>query len=105
MARFLVQVRGDSFLLSMDGEHGKFGFTASRVIEAGSREEAAQKAVIQIHQQLRQNEQIVKNIPDLPRVSVVSTKKLGPLSGRSRKRNQGFDFFVEEDSSADGTAD
>lgn len=100
MSRFLVQLRGENCLLSLDGEHGKFAFNARRVIKAPSLEEAERIAIIRILQQLNKSEYIVKNTPDAPQVTVVSTTKLGRLSFVSKKQTWGFDFFGVDESSA-----
>jgi hypothetical protein len=101
MARFLVQLRGENYLLNLDGEHSKVGFNAKRAVKAQSREEAERIAIIQAHQQLNQTEQVVKNIPDSPKITIVSTENIGLINFIRMKRNRDFEFFSEIDHPAD----
>jgi len=102
MGRFLVTVRGENFLLSLDGEHGKFGFTASWVVVAQSSAEAERIAIIQLYQQLNQNEQTVNNSQDAAKVSVVATEKRGLLACIGKKRSPDILFSSEDDAFSSG---
>ena len=55
MGRYKVQLRGENFLLDLDGEHSRFGFTATRVVNAASGEEARKIATIILYQELNQS--------------------------------------------------
>jgi len=98
MRRYRIQLRGENFLLNLDGEHAKFSLQATRVIKAGSRTEAERIALIQIHQELNQSSHIVKNTPDVPRVFVEKTDELKFYQFVSKRILRGFQFFSEEKS-------
>ena len=96
MGRFLVHLQGENFLLSSDGEHNKYGFKAHRVVRADTAEEAERIAMIRILQELNRNEELIKNIPDQPRIKVIESKKLGIWQPIWGIEVHGFEFFAEE---------
>jgi hypothetical protein len=96
MGRYQVQLRGENFLLNIDGEHGKFGFTVTRIIKANDPEEAKRTAIIRIHQELNQSPIIVKNIADAPRVYPEQVKELKFFRYLCQKKNADFNFVTEE---------
>jgi hypothetical protein len=95
MKRFRVQISGENFLLDLDGDHGKFGFKATRTIKATDQKNAEKTALILIHHELNQSDHIIKNTPDAPRVYVTAIEELKfyQFSGRKNLR---FEFFSEE---------
>ncbi len=100
MGRYKVLLRGDNFLLSIDGEHAKFGFYATRIVRSDSFEQAERIAIIRVHQELNRNHQIVKNIPDVPTVRVEKTEKMGVFQFVSRLNASGFSFHSEAEKTA-----
>ncbi len=96
MQRYLIQLRGDNFLLDLDGEHEKFSLQATRIIKAGSSAEAERIALIKFHQELNQSPHIVKNTPDAPRVIVDQIEELKFFQIVSKKSVRGFQFLAEE---------
>ena len=102
--RYMVRMRGDNFLLNLDGDHAKFRFYATRIIKTVSAEDAERRAVIHIHQELNLNDHIVKNTPDAPRVTVENTEKLGQFRIIRKKNVRGFTYLKEEEATADQCA-
>ena len=96
MKRYRVQLRGENFLLDLDGDNGKFGFKTTRVIKANSCDEAKRIALILIHHDLNQSSHIIKNTPDAPRVIAEKIEELKFFQFVSKKKQQGFSFFSEE---------
>ena len=96
MKRYRIQLRGENFLLDMDGEHGKFGFCVSRVIKAETREEAERIALIRIHQELNRYAPIVKNTPDAPRIILEQVKELKFYNLSRGEQSGRFEFVSEE---------
>lgn len=96
MKRYRIEICGENLLLDLDGDHGKFGFTTTRVIKARTPDEAKRIALIQIHQQLNNGAQVVKSTPDAPRVYAVSIEELKFFQFISKKRCGSFDFVSEE---------
>jgi hypothetical protein len=105
MARFLVQLKGENFILSLDGDHGRFGLLANREILASTMQEAERKALIQLYQQLNLEERIVKSIPNPPKIAVVSCKRIRRIPLIGRKTSESIDFFREEDDPSAGDND
>ena len=96
MKRFRIQLRGENFLLDLDGEHGKFGLRATRVIRANTSQEAERIGLIQIHQELNQSSHIIKSTPDAPRMIAETIDELKFYQFVSKKTLNGFEFFSEE---------
>ena len=96
MQRYRDQIRGENFLLNLDGEHEKFSLLATRVIKADCRQDAERIALIQTHQELNQSSHIVKSTPDKPRVVVENIEELKFFQFVSKKAVSGFQFFAEE---------
>lgn len=101
MGRYKILLRGANFLLSIDGDHARFGFYATRIVKSESIEQAEKVAIIRVHQELNRNHQIVKNIPDVPTVKVEKTEKLGIFQFVSKKTACGFIFHTEEEKTAE----
>lgn len=95
MGRYKVLLRGANFLLSIDGDHARFGFYATRLVTSESVEQAEKIAIIRVHQELNRNHQIVKNIPDVPTVKVEKTERLGTFQFVRKKHTRGFNFHIE----------
>ena len=104
IARYKVLVRGDNFLLSLDGEHAKFGFYATRIVKSETAEDAERIAIIRIHQELNQSDHVIKNATDLPSVKVEKTVKMGPFQFVRKQRVRGFSFHREEELTTDQIA-
>jgi len=98
VSRFLVELRGTNFLLNIDGEHVRFGFTATRLIKANSEAEAERIALIRIHQQLNQSNDIVQGMQKSPKIAVVRCKKLRLLHFSGGFDKRGLNFFPEDSS-------
>ena len=101
MDRYKVLLRGDNFLLNLDGEHGKFGFYATRIVKSASLEEAEKNAVIRIHQELNKTRFIVKGMLGSPKVSVEKSEKMGTFQFSFKKNVRGFNFHKEEEFTSD----
>jgi hypothetical protein len=101
MGRYKILLLGENFLLSIDGDHAKFGFYATRIIKSESAEQAERIAIIRIHQELNRNHQIVKNIPDVPTVRVEKSEKMGPFQFVSKRNASGFAFHSEKEKTAE----
>ena len=95
--RYKVLLRGNNFLLNLDGDHAKVGFYATRIVKSTSVEEAQRIAIIRIHQELNRNAHLVKNIPDVPVVLVEKIEKLGIFNFIRKRRVRGFTFHAEEE--------
>ena len=104
MGRYIVLVRGDNFLLSLDGEHAKFGFYATRIVKSETTKGAERIAIIRIHHELNQSDHVVKGTADVPSVRVEKTEKMGPFQFVRKQRARGFIFHPEEEATTDQIA-
>ncbi|SHJ93110.1 hypothetical protein SAMN02745165_03569 [Malonomonas rubra DSM 5091] len=96
MKRFRVKLSAKNILLNFDGEHGKFTFTATRMIRAKHAEAAKRIALIQIHHEMNQNLSLVKGTRDAPKVEIDSIEELKFFQFMSKKVCSGFEFFSED---------
>jgi hypothetical protein len=96
MGRFKVQLRGENFLLDLDGEHAKFFFTATRIVKADSQRAAERIALIQLHQEINRSAHIVKNIPNAPRVFAEQTELLKIYQSLGKRKYRGINFIKDE---------
>ncbi len=96
MPRYKVYMRGENYLLSLDGEHGKFGFSTARIVKAQSAEEAERIALIRTHQELNSKAYIVNSTPDAPRLKVEKLEQVGLFHFGRKAELQGFPFVSEE---------
>lgn len=96
MPRFRVQLRGDNFLLDLDGEHAKFGLRATRIIKAETEQEAVKIAIIRLHQQINKSNQLVKDTLDAPNVYLERTETLKFYQRCGGRKYQEIKFIKEE---------
>lgn len=96
MTRFRVYLRGENFLLNIDGEHGKFSFSAIRIVKSKTKKDAERIALIRLHHELNRIEQIVKNIPDTPRLYSEQIEALKFFQFVRKKNCQGITFIKED---------
>lgn len=96
MSRYKVHLRGENFLLNLDGDHGKFGFSTARVITADNQEEAVRIAIIRVHQELNQSSNVIKDVPDTPRIILDRVEKLKFFHFIKKKESCGFNFISED---------
>lgn len=97
MSRFRVQLRGKNFLLNIDGEPRKFGFSATRIVKALDIDRAKKIAIIRLHQELNNSDHRFVESPDSPKVSIQQIDELGKLQLVRKKTVSGFDFYPDED--------
>lgn len=96
MKRFRVTIAGENFLLDVDGESGKFAFTAARLVKANSPQDAERIALIRIHHELNQSGHVVKNTCVAPRVFVESIEELKFFQFMSKKGCNNLEFRSDE---------
>ena len=104
MARYKVLLRGDNFLLNLDGDHSKFGFYATRIVKSASLEEAEKNAVIRIRHELNKSRFIVKDLLYIPNVSVEKSEMISFFHFSRKKNLRGFKFHKEEEFSSNSSA-
>ena len=96
MQKFKVQLHGQNFLLNLDGEHRKFGFHATRHVEAENRQAAEKIAVIQIHQYHAIRDALANEGSDAPVVHATDARPISLLRAIFLNSADTFDFYPEE---------
>lgn len=95
MKRYKVFVRGENFLLNLDGENQKVGFYTTRFVEAEN-EEAAEYAVMDM---LRDDPQLARSVlnesSDPPMMYADEVEELISFKGFPVP-GTGFSFYPEE---------
>lgn len=96
MKKFKIVLHGRNFLLNFDGDHKKFGFHATRYVQAESREEAERIAVIQIHQYHAIKDTVSNEGTDSPVVQVTDAQPINFFKSLFTKTSNSFSFYPEE---------
>ena len=100
MKKYKVLVRGENFLLNIEGVKQKVGFYVTRFIEAENKD-AAEYAVMDL---LRKDSNLLKDIlnksSDSPMMYAEEIEELKSFRGYS-VRGTGFAFYPEESSPAE----
>ena len=98
MKRFKIELRGENFLLNLDGEPRKFGFHLSRYLRAVDEAMAEKTAAIQVRQIPVLKQGVGNNSEDPPRICLHLIREVNPLFYALRQKQQSFELLVEEDS-------
>jgi hypothetical protein len=85
-------IRGENFILELDGEAKRLGFYTTRFVEASAASEAEKKAIAQIREDRRLGAQLEEN--DLASIHVEESCEVD--SDSVPEAAQGFSFFREE---------
>lgn len=96
MPRFRVQIRGENFLLDLDGEHAKFCLQATRIVKAATQQEAEKIALIKMHQEVNRSSHLIKDIPDAPKIYLEQIEALRFYQFSRGKKYRGINFIKEE---------
>ncbi len=96
MKRFLVDLRGENFLLNLDGEPRKFGFTLSRYLRAADAVIAEKKAIILARQLPTLKQVLISDNEDPPRIVLQQIREISPLLFALRRRQPRFELVAEE---------
>ncbi len=96
MQKFKVQLHGQNFLLSFDGEHKKFGFHATRFVTAENQQEAERIAIIQIHQYHAIRDALANEGTDSPVVTATETHSVTFFKSLFLGSTDTFSFYPEE---------
>lgn len=97
MKKYEVTLHGKNFMLNINGEHKKFGFHASRFVIAENMEAAEKIAAILIHKNPIIKDAIINEGVDSPKIRVIKTGEINALSYFFKKKENGFEFYPEED--------
>jgi hypothetical protein len=101
MKKYKVLVRGQNFLLNLNGEDQRLGFYTTVFVEGENEEEAEERAIAL----LRDNQEFARSIlnekTDSPMMFVEEITELESFDGLHLSRT-GFSFYREADKEANG---
>ena len=97
MKRFKIELRGENFLLNLDGEPRKFGFHLSRYLRAVDEATAEKTASILVRQIPTLKQGVCNNCEDPPRICLAQISEVNPLLFALLHKRQRFELLVEED--------
>ena len=97
MKRFRIDLRGENFLLNLDGEPRKFGFTLSRYLRAADEETAEKTAAIMARQLPALQHGLCNDSEDPPRINMQQIREVNPLLFSLRHKKIRFELLAEEE--------
>lgn len=97
MKRYCIELRGENFLLNLDGEPRSFGFVLTRYLQAVDKATAEKTAVIQARQLPALQHGLCNDSEDPARISLVSIREVNPLVFALRHKKVRFQLCAEED--------
>jgi hypothetical protein len=97
MKRFKVKLHGKNFLLNVDGELKKFGFYATKFVEAENPQEAEKIAIILIHQNPNLRDTVFNENADRPTINLEEMKEVNFLKFFAKRSTTGFTFYPEDE--------
>ena len=97
MKKFRVFLRGENFLMTVDGTTKRLGFYTTRFLEAPDKEEAEQKAVESLRQNERLRNGVLNDRSDPPLLFAEEIEEIPSFDG-IENRDLGLGFFEDESS-------
>jgi hypothetical protein len=97
MNKFKVQLHGENFLLNLDGELKKYGFYATKFVEAENSQAAEKIAVILIHQSPNLREIVRNESKDRPKINLKEIEEVSFLKFFTNKTKTKFSFYPEDE--------
>jgi hypothetical protein len=97
MKKYQVTIKGENYLLSLNGEIGKFGFTATRFVKARNPDEAEKMAKIIICHDEDLRGSIVNEGNGPPLLKLEKLTEINFLSFLWKKKTKGYSFFSEDE--------
>jgi hypothetical protein len=100
MKKYKVFVRGQNFLLNLDGNTEKLGFYATRFVEAQNENQAEEKAISTIRAGPTLRDGVLNRQSDAPMLFVEEITELDSFDGVDMP-GTGFSFYSESDAGQD----
>ncbi len=97
MKKFKVQLHGKNFLFNLDGELKKYGFYATKFVEAENPQAAEKIAVILIHQSPNLRETVLNESTDRPKINLKEIEEVSFLKFFANKTKTKFSFYPEDE--------
>ncbi len=98
MKKYKVMLKGENYLLNLDGEIGKFGFSTTRFVRAGTPDEAEKMAKILVCHDEDLRGSIVNEGSGPPLLNVEKLAEINFLHFLLKKRSKKcFEFHSEDE--------
>ena len=101
MKKYKVLVRGENFLLNIDGEDQSLGFYTTVFLEGKDEGEAEESAIALIRDDQEFGRSVLNEKSDSPRMFVEEIAEVESFEGLTLQRT-GFSFYPETDKEAKG---
>lgn len=99
--KYKVLVRGENFLLNVDGKNQKLGFYTTRFLEAQNEEGAEEMAIALVRDDPKLRSGVLNEQSDTPVMFAEEIVELESFDGREIPRT-GFVFYPEEKEKSKG---
>jgi len=104
MKKYKALIRGENFLMKIDGDEQKLGFYTTVFVEAKDEEDAEQKSIQLLRHDPKLQESTLNNKSDSPMMYVEEIEELQSFDGFKLPR-LGFSFFpIENDEQEAGVS-
>jgi hypothetical protein len=100
MKKYKVLVRGENFLINLEGQDQKFGFYTTAFVEGEDKEQAEQRAMALLRNDKEFRRSVLNERSDAPMMFVDEIDELQSFEGLKLPRT-GFSFFPEEGNAVD----
>ena len=100
MKKYKVLVRGENFLINLEGEDQKLGFFTTAFVEGQDEEQAEQRAMALLRNDKEFRRSVLNEQSDAPMMFVDEIDELQSFEGVNLPRT-GFSFFPEEGNALD----
>ena len=97
MKRFKVKLHGENFLLNLDGELKKYGFFATKLVEAENPQEAEKNAIILIRQHPNSRDTVLNENADRSTIILEEIEEVNFLKSFAKKSTTGFTFYPKDE--------
>jgi hypothetical protein len=100
MKKYKVLVRGENFLINLEGEDQKCGFYTTAFVEGKGEEQAEQRAMALLRNDKEFRRSVLNEQSDAPMMFVDEIDEVQSFEGLNLPRT-GFSFFPEEGNAVD----
>src|SRR5712691_11968950 len=100
MKKYKVLIRGENFLMNLDGEDHRLGFYTRAFVEGQDKEEAEQRAISLLRDDQEFRRSVLNEQSDSPMMFADEIHELESFEGLNLPRT-GFAFFSEEGNEAE----
>jgi 4-alpha-glucanotransferase len=100
MKKYKVLVRGENFLMNLDGEDQRLGFYTTAFVEGQDEKQAEQQAIGLLRDDIEFRQSVLNEQSDAPMMFVDDIDEIDSFEGLNLPRT-GFSFFPRERNAGD----